>query len=156
MISPPRIQRSSTCLWMVLLDSSEAAKCVRKGVKHFDEFSTGRKILFRAYPTHRPSLKIRAVRQRGGASMGENWHSPSPSYRSLSHACTFPRVLNQCHPVPGFIYERTSFADDGQTVLIPVRLRKRSAAICSGCPQPQHRRSIVEYFAPRRARSTMS
>src|SRR5712691_8661811 len=47
-----------------------------------------------------------------------------------------PRILNQCHPIPGFVYERASFADDGQTVLIPVRPRKRSAAICSGCHQP--------------------
>ncbi len=47
-----------------------------------------------------------------------------------------PRILNQWHPIPGFIHERASFADDGQTVLIPVRPRKRSAAICSGCHQP--------------------
>jgi hypothetical protein len=31
---------------------------------------------------------------------------------------------------------RASFADDEQSILIPVRPRKRSAAICSGCHQP--------------------
>jgi transposase len=47
-----------------------------------------------------------------------------------------PRVLNQCHPIPGFVYGQASFADEGPAVLIPVRPRKRSAAICSGCHQP--------------------
>jgi transposase len=48
-----------------------------------------------------------------------------------------PRILNQCHPIPGFVYGQASFAEDEQAVLlIPVRPRKRSAAICSGCHQP--------------------
>src|SRR2546428_13601548 len=47
-----------------------------------------------------------------------------------------PRILNQCHPIPGFVYGQASFAEDGQSVLIPIRPRKRSAAICSGCHQP--------------------
>jgi transposase len=47
-----------------------------------------------------------------------------------------PRILNHCHPVPGFVYGQASFVEDRQTILIPVRPRKRSAAICSGCHQP--------------------
>jgi hypothetical protein len=47
-----------------------------------------------------------------------------------------PRILNQCHPIPGFVYGRASFAEGGQTLLIPVRPRKRSTAVCSGCHQP--------------------
>ena len=47
-----------------------------------------------------------------------------------------PRILNQCHPLPGFVYERASFAEDRQSILIPIRPRKRSRAICSGCHQP--------------------
>ena len=47
-----------------------------------------------------------------------------------------PRILHQCHPIPGFVYGRASFAEDAQTILIPVRPRKRSTAICSGCHQP--------------------
>jgi hypothetical protein len=47
-----------------------------------------------------------------------------------------PRILNQCHPIPGFVYGRASFTEDEQTILIPVRPRKRSTAICSGCHQP--------------------
>ena len=46
------------------------------------------------------------------------------------------RIMNQCHPIPGFVYQRASFADDGKHILIPVRPRKRSRAICSGCHQP--------------------
>ena len=46
-----------------------------------------------------------------------------------------PRILNQYHPIPGFIYERANFADDGQAILLAVRPRKRSAAICSKCHQ---------------------
>jgi len=47
-----------------------------------------------------------------------------------------PRILNQCHPIPGFVYEGASFAEDEQAILVPVRPRKRSVAICSGCHQP--------------------
>jgi transposase len=47
-----------------------------------------------------------------------------------------PRILRQCHPIPGFVYGQASFAEDGQTVLISIRRQKRSAAICSGCHQP--------------------
>jgi len=47
-----------------------------------------------------------------------------------------PRILNQCHPIPGFVYGQASFAEDGQAILIEVRPRKRSARICSGCHQP--------------------
>jgi transposase len=47
-----------------------------------------------------------------------------------------PRILNQCHPIPGFVYGRASFADDELSILIPVRPRKGSAAVCSGCHQP--------------------
>ena len=46
-----------------------------------------------------------------------------------------PRILNQCHPIPGFVYGRASFADE-QTIVVEVRPRKGSAAICSGCHQP--------------------
>ncbi|MBZ5728795.1 MAG: hypothetical protein LAP87_27920 [Acidobacteriia bacterium] len=29
-----------------------------------------------------------------------------------------PRILNQCHPIPGFVYGQASFAQDQQAVLI--------------------------------------
>ena len=47
-----------------------------------------------------------------------------------------PRILNQCHPIPGFVYGQARFAEDEQAVLVSVRPRKRSAAICSGGHQP--------------------
>jgi len=47
-----------------------------------------------------------------------------------------PRILNQCHPIPGFVYEQARFAGGEQTIVVAVRPRKRSAAICSGCHQP--------------------
>ena len=28
-----------------------------------------------------------------------------------------PRILNQCHPIPGFVYGQASFAEDEQAVL---------------------------------------
>jgi len=55
-----------------------------------------------------------------------------------------PRILNQCHPIPGFVYGRASFAEDAQTVLIPVRPRKRSTDICSGCLRSA--RNILDPF----------
>ena len=46
------------------------------------------------------------------------------------------RVLNQCQHFPGFVYEPARFTGDGQSILIPIRPRKRSRAICSGCHRP--------------------
>ena len=46
------------------------------------------------------------------------------------------QILNQCHPIPGFVYERARFADDNQSIVVGVRPRKRTRAICSGCHQP--------------------
>jgi transposase len=46
------------------------------------------------------------------------------------------RVLNQCHHFPGFVYEPARFSDDGRSILIPIRPRKRSRATCSGCHCP--------------------
>jgi len=47
-----------------------------------------------------------------------------------------PRILNQCHPIPGFVYGQARFTEDSQAILIAVRPRKRSTAICSGCHKP--------------------
>ena len=47
-----------------------------------------------------------------------------------------PTLLNQCHPIPGFVYQQASLSEDRRSILIPVRPRKRSRAICSGCHQP--------------------
>ena len=46
------------------------------------------------------------------------------------------QILNECHPIPGFVYERARFADDNQSIVVAVRPRKRSRAICSGCHKP--------------------
>jgi len=35
-----------------------------------------------------------------------------------------PRILNQCHPIPGFVYGQASFVEDGQKVIIAIRARK--------------------------------
>ena len=48
----------------------------------------------------------------------------------------FTRVLNQCHHFPGFVYGLARFSGDGQSILIPIRPRKRSRATCSGCHRP--------------------
>ena len=46
------------------------------------------------------------------------------------------RVLNQCQHFPGFVYEPARFTGNGRSILIPIRPRKRSRAICSGCHRP--------------------
>jgi transposase len=45
-------------------------------------------------------------------------------------------LLNRCHHFPGFVYEQARLADEGDSILIPIRPRKGTAAICSGCHQP--------------------
>ena len=46
------------------------------------------------------------------------------------------RILNKCHPIPGFVYGKASFDNAKRSILIDVRRRKRSRPICSGCHQP--------------------
>jgi len=43
--------------------------------------------------------------------------------------------LNQCHPIPGFVYGQARFAGGEQAIVVTARPRKRSAATCSGCHQ---------------------
>ena len=43
------------------------------------------------------------------------------------------RVLNKCPHFPGFVYGLARFSDDGESILIPIRLRKGTRAKCSGC-----------------------
>ncbi|MEJ7608701.1 MAG: ISL3 family transposase [Bryobacteraceae bacterium] len=45
-------------------------------------------------------------------------------------------ILNRCHRFPGFVYGQASFADDGRSIVIPIRPRKGSRATCSGCHKP--------------------
>jgi len=108
----------------------------QEGHEAFDEVSTGREILFLAHPTLRPLLQVTAVWQQCGrrrwGTMGIRLHLGIDPKQLMR----LPRILNQCHPIPGFVYGQASFADDEKTVLIPVRPRKRSAATCSGCHQP--------------------
>src|SRR5450756_1871280 len=108
----------------------------QEGREAFDEFSAGRQIPLLTHPTLRPFLKIAAVwQQRGGRRWGRigiHLHLRSIPEQLMR----LPRILNQCHPIPGFVYGQASFADEGQAVLSPSRPRKRSAAICSGCHQP--------------------
>ena len=44
-------------------------------------------------------------------------------------------LLNRCQHFPGFVYGQARFAED-QSIVIPIRPRKRSRATCSGCHQP--------------------
>jgi hypothetical protein len=45
-------------------------------------------------------------------------------------------LLNRCHHFPGFVYEQARLADEGDSILIPIRPRKGTPAICSGCHHP--------------------
>ena len=45
-------------------------------------------------------------------------------------------ILNHCHRFRGFVYHRARFSPDKKSIIVSVRPRKGSAAICSGCHQP--------------------
>ena len=45
-------------------------------------------------------------------------------------------ILNHCHHHRGFVYQRARWSEDKRSVVIEVRPRQRSTAICSGCHQP--------------------
>ena len=50
---------------------------------------------------------------------------------------TVTTILNHCHPIAGFVYQRARFsATDSNTIEVPVKPRQGSLAICSGCQQP--------------------
>ena len=46
------------------------------------------------------------------------------------------RILNECHPIPGFVYGKARFDKTKQSILVDVQPRKRTRPICSGCHQP--------------------
>lgn len=41
-------------------------------------------------------------------------------------------ILNRCHPIRGFVYDRATFGD-GQSIHVAVRPRRGSCGYCSGC-----------------------
>jgi len=45
-------------------------------------------------------------------------------------------ILNHCHHHQGFVYQRARWSEDKKSVVIQVRPRRGSTAICSGCHQP--------------------
>ena len=45
-------------------------------------------------------------------------------------------ILNRCHRLRGFIYERAHFSADKKSIEVAVRPRKGSAAVCSRCHLP--------------------
>lgn len=45
-------------------------------------------------------------------------------------------ILNRCHPLPGFVYEKARFGPTGRTIEVHLRPRAGSAAVCSGCQKP--------------------
>jgi len=44
-------------------------------------------------------------------------------------------ILNHCHHHRGFVYQRARWSEDKRSVVIEIRPRHRSTAICSGCHQ---------------------
>jgi transposase len=45
-------------------------------------------------------------------------------------------ILNRCHRFRSFVYGASYFGDEGQTIHVAVKPRKRSRAVCSGCGRP--------------------
>lgn len=46
------------------------------------------------------------------------------------------RLLNACHPLPGFVSERARLCEASHTIAIDVRARRGAKARCSGCRRP--------------------
>lgn len=45
-------------------------------------------------------------------------------------------ILNRCHRLPGFVYRKARFCNEGRQIEVSVEPRKRAKMICSGCQQP--------------------
>jgi transposase len=56
-------------------------------------------------------------------------------------------ILNQCHRVPGFVYEGARFSTDKTQIEVRVRPRRGADATCSGC---QQRSPGYDHLAERR------
>jgi hypothetical protein len=53
-------------------------------------------------------------------------------------------ILNRCHRSRGFVCRQARFSSDHKSTEVTVRLRRRSAAVCSRCQRPAPARPAEE------------
>src|SRR5205823_11942529 len=138
MISPPSIQRLSTCLRIVFWERFSPMRCSMKGRKYATIFSPGGMSSAKPHPTARPLFQVLAARRQLGMHDRDGMvYGGSLCHRDHFHfTMELITILNQCHHFRGFVYERARFnRTDRPTIEVRVRPRKGSAAICSGCHQ---------------------
>src|SRR5215471_12985196 len=56
--------------------------------------------------------------------------------QSIIRAMELITILNHCHHHRGFVYQQARWSEDKTSVIIQVRPRRGSRAICSGCHRP--------------------
>src|SRR5438034_9676773 len=132
MISPPSIQRLSTCLRIVFWERFSPMK----GRKYATIFSPGG--ITSAKPIQLRGHSSRSWQHAGSlaCTTGMEWFTVEVFAIETTFTMELITILNQCHHFRGFVYERARFnRTDRPTIEVRVRPRKGSAAICSGCQQ---------------------
>ena len=96
----------------------------KKRREAFHKLLAGEDVSFISHPTRRPLME--------SAPIGGQWRPGRIGVRAM----LITTLLNRCHHFPGFVYEQARLADEGDSILIPIRPRKGTPAICSGCHHP--------------------
>src|SRR5579859_2477006 len=136
MISPPSIQRLSTCRRMVLEERFDAARCSMKGRKQTTKASPGGRSF--SSPIHERAQRSRS-RQYTEASDGadvELRFTLGFFAVVIIRAMELLTILNHCYRHRGFVYRRARFSPDKKFIEVDVRPRVGKGAVCSGCHQP--------------------
>src|SRR5271169_4969903 len=136
MISPPSIQRLSTCRRIVFGERLDAARCSRNGRKQTNSSSPGGRSF--SSPIHERGQRSRSrqyVETFLTATDLVAWFTLEVAF-NLTRLMELLTILNHCHRHRGFVYEHARFGPGKKTLEVDLRPRQGAAAVCSGCHKP--------------------
>src|SRR3981189_3240808 len=136
MISPPSIQRLSTCQRMVFGERLEDARCSMKGRKQTTKASPGGRSF--SSPIHERGQLSRSRRYAEashGADVAARFTVEVFAF-AIIRAMELITILNHCHRHRGFVYRHAHFSLDKKSIEVDAQPRAGSAAVCSGCHTP--------------------
>src|SRR6202162_2129930 len=137
MISPPSVQRLSTCWRMVFGERLARARGSMKGRKQTTRASPGGRSF--SSPIHERGQLSRSP-QKAETSLATTGlvmrFTLEVFFLKIARAMELITILNHCYHFPRFVYRYARFGPDKKSIEVAVRPRQGSAAICSGCHKP--------------------
>src|SRR5438477_10334270 len=136
MISPPSIQRLSTCLRIVFPARFSPMRCSMKGRKYATIFSPGGMSSAKPIQLRGHSSRSWQHAGRGPCTTGMEWFTVEVFAIETTFTMELITILNQCHHFRGLVYESARFnRPDRPMIEVRVRPGKGLPALCSGCHQ---------------------